>query len=322
MNVSGALAEGAIPVSTSSHSYSVFGLNVSSDFPLTGLKCSQARADVRVRRTTEIPGPFAGGTFSGGGFDVVRDNYLLHVPAVGSYWVRNGQEILVSPAPDAPWPDVQTFLFGAAFTALLHQRGTLVLHAAAIAGAKGAVLVAGPSGVGKSTTAAALELRGQTVLSDDVAVVSRDPLGHLLVHPGPPHISLWAETARRLGRPCFEVGSVRRGVEKYSVPASLNEGRHAQPVIGVLVLCLGDDDWVETEEVAGRGAFEALRTHTRCWELVGSLGKQLAHFRLAAEIAARVPVVMVRRPAGRDSIREVADVVQEALAQGPTTTDV
>ena len=61
--------------------------------------------------------------------------------------------------------------------ALLQQRGVMTLHASAIETQAGAVLFAGPSGIGKSSLAAALVERGNTMLADDVTGVVLDAAG-------------------------------------------------------------------------------------------------------------------------------------------------
>jgi hypothetical protein len=71
------------------------------------------------------------------------------------------------------------------------------LHASAIALDDRAIVLFGLAGAGKSTTAAAFALRGLSVLSDDVAVLT--DLGHrFLVQPGYPRINLWPDSVRTL----------------------------------------------------------------------------------------------------------------------------
>lgn len=56
--------------------------------------------------------------------------------------------------------------------------GALRLHAGAVAGARGALLLSGPPEVGKSTLTAALARRGHPVFGDDIVLLHRES-GHL-----------------------------------------------------------------------------------------------------------------------------------------------
>ena len=67
--------------------------------------------------------------------------------------------------------DVPGFLLGCVFGALCHQRRELVLHAGCVEIDGRAVVMAGPSGIGKSTFTAALMQCGYRILSDDVIIL-------------------------------------------------------------------------------------------------------------------------------------------------------
>jgi len=68
-------------------------------------------------------------------------------------------------------------------------QGALCLHAAAVARDGDGVVLAGPSGVGKSTLAWELVEQGWDFLSDDIAVITREKSGWV-IHPGPCTIRL------------------------------------------------------------------------------------------------------------------------------------
>jgi hypothetical protein len=64
--------------------------------------------------------------------------------------------------------------------ALLARRGYWVVHAGAVVGAGGAIVLRGPSGAGKSTLVAAAHRAGLEVLGDETVLVARDDPDDLL----------------------------------------------------------------------------------------------------------------------------------------------
>lgn len=88
-------------------------------------------------------------------------------------------------------------LLGPIMGVVMRQRGTVCLHASAIAMGDRAIALVGDSGAGKSTTAAALARRGHAVLSDDVVPVRPDADRYMAV-PAYPKLRLWPESAAAL----------------------------------------------------------------------------------------------------------------------------
>ena len=68
-----------------------------------------------------------------------------------------------------------------ALTLALRRRGQLHLHAGAVVGARGSVLVVGDAGAGKTTTVMLLGRLGWSVASDDTTFLGRDGLAHGLL---------------------------------------------------------------------------------------------------------------------------------------------
>ena len=99
------------------------------------------------------------------------------------------------PEPEAAATSIEHRLVSVIIPLLLAERGDLVIHASAADTDAGAVLFAGPSGRGKSTTVAALARAGLPTLAEDglvVEVAGGEPLA-------------WA------GRPRHPVEGPRRG---------------------------------------------------------------------------------------------------------------
>ncbi len=101
------------------------------------------------------------------------------------------------------WPaglsldDAATYLTGPVMGLILRLRGATCLHASAVKVGGAAVLVCGPGGAGKSTTAAALAARGHTLLSDDISPLI-ETADAVQVQPGYPVVRLWPEAGRAL----------------------------------------------------------------------------------------------------------------------------
>lgn len=96
-------------------------------------------------------------------------------------------------------PSLLPALLGPVLGVVLRLRGTVCLHASAVVIGGRAVGLVGVSGAGKSTTAAALALRGHPVLTDDVlALDDHGAAGGFAVRPAYPRLRLWPASARGL----------------------------------------------------------------------------------------------------------------------------
>lgn len=93
--------------------------------------------------------------------------------------------------------DLTTYFLGPVLGFVLRRRGVTPLHASAVAMGDFAVAISGAAGAGKSTTAAALALRGAPVLCEDITALEESPEG-FSVRPGYPRVCLWPDAAGKL----------------------------------------------------------------------------------------------------------------------------
>jgi hypothetical protein len=93
--------------------------------------------------------------------------------------------------------DLATYFLGPVMGFLLRRRQVTSLHASCVEIYGQGVVLSGDAGVGKSTTAAALALRGFPVLSEDIVPIRQTPEGIRLV-PGYPRICLWPDAVANL----------------------------------------------------------------------------------------------------------------------------
>ena len=93
--------------------------------------------------------------------------------------------------------DFSTYLLGPVLGFVLRRRGVTPLHGSAVCIDDSAFVIAGPAGAGKSTTAAALALRGAPVLCEDIAAL-QEADGQFFVQPGYPRVCLWPDAVEKL----------------------------------------------------------------------------------------------------------------------------
>ena len=93
--------------------------------------------------------------------------------------------------------DLATYFLGPVMGFLLRRRGVTCLHASAVELQGRAVAFSGQAGDGKSTTAGALALRGNAVLSEDIVPLELTK-GRLQAIPGYPRVCLWPDAVEKL----------------------------------------------------------------------------------------------------------------------------
>jgi hypothetical protein len=100
------------------------------------------------------------------------------------------------PPPLTP-EDLATYLLGPVMGFVLRLRHRTCLHASAVQIGKGGVALVGDAGLGKSTTAAALALRGVAVCSEDIVPLA-ETHGKFEIIPGYPRVCLWPDSVEML----------------------------------------------------------------------------------------------------------------------------
>ena len=176
--------------------YSAYGLTIRSDLRLPELAPGKGDGSVVIRledfaaAPVDIRGKPAY-------LSIGLTEAVLALDAVGVFLIRQGQEVVVFPAPGVEPGLIRRHLIGNVLAILLYQKGYLVLHASVVTVFERGVAFLGESGAGKSSTAAALHVRGHAILSDDAAVLDR-LAGAVRVLPGIPQLKLGQEAADSL----------------------------------------------------------------------------------------------------------------------------
>jgi hypothetical protein len=201
--------------------YRIAGLSVGSEIALPGLIAAAQRntPEITIRRGA-VPESLPDATAAGPTWQIAGKQFLMNIPDIARFLLRNGDEIICEPHSDATAVDMPIFILGTVFGILLHQREQIVLHASAVRVNGKAVLFCGASGAGKSTLAAALAQRGYPLVTDDFCTLTVNGAGAPLVHPDGRQLKLWAQAIERLDLAQQRGERVRASLEKFYVEPS------------------------------------------------------------------------------------------------------
>ena len=126
------------------------------------------------------------------------DAFQLHFADGTDFWIDGERRHLwVQWQEPHTLEDATTYLLGPVLGFLLRLRGVVSLHASAVVIDGRSVALAGPSGVGKSTAAAAFARLGFPILSDDITTLEPSE-SDFLVQSDCPRLRLWPESSEMM----------------------------------------------------------------------------------------------------------------------------
>lgn len=276
------------------------GWRVRSEWPLPELlpwTGGDRPVDLTIR-TGEVPARLPGAVDGGPLVQVNADGLLRYsIRDVADYLVREGREVVIDTRLPAETPDVALFLLGSVFGFLCHQRGLLPLHASCVTFGDRAIAFAGPSGVGKSTVAAALLAGGAKLVSDDVTVIDVHAEGGPVVLPSFPRQKLWRDTLTALS---ITPGRRLRGVvdlEKFDRPVL---DRFHPDAIPLAMICqlrsLNIGRTLEIEGLRGVRSMRMLQNNVYRRRSASLMGLSAQQFRDVGLLAQQVPQRALRMP--------------------------
>ncbi len=297
--------------------YHLCGLRVASALALPDLlpwSGDARRPDVEIDMGT-VPKVLPDATYVAPFLQIARNGEArVEIGAVAAYRVEQGRRITVAPTPGGEGGAVALFLLRAACAILWLQRGLFAMRASTVEIDGRTVALAGISGIGKSTLAAALIEAGHRLLSDDVTVIDTGAAGAPLVLPTGPVQRLWHDTmvaleiapgARVRSDPAMDkfehhvATAFQPNPRPLAAICHLDQHLRAQPVI---------------ERMAGAAAIQAVRSQALRLHAAQIMGLEPSLFLQAARIAASVPQVTLRRPPTLDAIRPFAHALPDLLA--------
>jgi hypothetical protein len=218
--------------------------------------------------------------------------------------------IVARPAPGRGESMVPVLLAGNLLAIVLGLRGAAVLHASAVDVDGAAIAFAGPSGTGKSTTAALLCAAGGAIVGDDAARVEEGE-GMPLVHHGPHELRLRPQAAVLADY----VGGATRTTADGRVAIEARPATGATTRLGAVVF----PRWppgAHEPSVARLRPRQALESLLRSPRVTGwrALGPVRAYFAACARIVEVVPAFSAELPKGRLQDPDLPDALRDALA--------
>lgn len=295
--------------------YTAYGLQIRSAFPLpTLLPGRGGEPDVAVRREA-LPAPpdeeWEGAAASG---TTGRDAYYF-VRDVGGVLARDGREILADSLPGPTEAGFHNFVTGIGLGLALHQRGVFSLHASAVAVDGGAVAFVGWKGMGKSTMAGALHLRGHPVVTDDVLALGREG-DEVVVSPAFPSLKLWPESAEALGDDPEALPRLHPTAQKRARAVADGFQADSLPLRALYVLGIADDGGgFRIEPVPAREACVELLRHSFALRVLGEAAATPDLLAWSARLAPAVPVRRLVRERRLEALPDVVDRVEADLAR-------
>jgi hypothetical protein len=217
-----------------------------------------------------------------------------------------------------PGADDTDFVVATVLPRALTSQGAAVLHAAALLGPSGAVVVCGGSRSGKSTLAvAAHRATGWPLLGDDAAVVGLED-GEPVLRSCAQDVRVWDDVRDLLELPAGTRLPRHGGKARHPLG-----GRVAGPVPIAVVARLVDAEPAGAARLGAARRLVALRDNLL--RLDRSDPAVLAReFAVLVALARAVPVVELRHPHDRgrlhDAVERLARLATEARAWAPATT--
>lgn len=201
---------------------------------------------------------------------------------------------------------LQTYILGYGMSMLALQRDMLPIHCSVVADEKGAVLIAGESGAGKSTATTAFLKAGYTLMADDMAWADGEK-----VYPAFPYQKLCRDVVEREGYDLDELIYIDEQKDKFLARYRGEFATEARPMKGFILLHLTREEQVTIRELTG---FDRMHVYVGNLFLRRLLTKEQKYApyigKIGLEMASKVPLLCIGRPEGKDT---AAEVVQTAM---------
>lgn len=207
--------------------------------------------------------------------------------------------------------DLATYFLGPVLGFVLRRRGVSPLHASAVCIDGMAVVISGGAGSGKSTTAAALALRGAPALCEDIAALDEIG-GQFYVRPGYPRICLWPDAVEKLLGDRAALPDLTPTWDKKFLDGKRAKFADVRMPLGAIYLLNGPvshADAPRMEEISAREALLEL-VHNTYMNALLTRQQRAEEFELLSRLVMRVPCKRVTPHRNASNIGAMCELLE------------
>lgn len=215
------------------------------------------------------------------------------------------------------------FVFGYGISMFAHLHDMVALHCGSVSINGKAIVITGASGAGKSTLTTELIEEGAKMISDDVVAVGfRDQV--LCAYPAFPQQKLCRDAAIRKGYKLEDLIYIDPGKDKFAIKRHKDFITEPQKLHTFFALEWYDPNLEEnkkyngeviTEELSGFNKLEMVVKQLFIMALLRISGLPAKQFQLCVDIAANVPIVVIKRPEKSDTMNEVKKCIYKIVGE-------
>lgn len=293
--------------------YTVYGNTIATDllFPQL-IPCIAQTADIVIRQGVIPDHILAEAEHSAYAFGS-SESYLVNKTCY--LYVENGRTITYRTKPGANENYLKTYILGYGIAMLFLQMDHLAIHCSAVSDAKGAILICGESGCGKSTVTTHLLERGYTLMADDMAVLAHNKEGKAMVMPAFPYQKLCRDVVEQQKLDQSKLLYINEEKDKFLVPYQGSFFTHPVLLRGIILLSLsGRENDVLCRPLTGIDTFHAYTENLFLRHLLAEKKYQVPVGPLCLSFANAVPIWNITRPVQKDTLTQVLSCVDHIAA--------
>ncbi len=295
--------------------YSIYGITVASEIEmfelLPGERMGKTRkdADVYVHYCPV-------GMLDNPQLQMIKPDRIWFQGNGNSYLVQNGNEIVVDKRIESKTDkEVKAYVISHGLSFVLHMKNKMALHGATIGKNDKALTIIGSSGSGKSTISTSLMKQGYQLIADDISVMKIEE-DDVQVEIAVPQQKYCKDTALKEGYKLEDLECISEVRDKYRVllkEEELYQGKSS--LAGIFEIFLDKNATkVFVEQPQGLDLLKLLSYNMFSQYLFSNTnGMSPEVFQTALQIAQKVPVYVIHRPEGIDTVEEITDTILKLM---------
>ncbi len=230
-----------------------------------------------------------------GVFRLNQTEFSMHVDGVGSFYASGGNYISLTPDPKASNENIELYLNGSTYGAILHQRKIMPLHGSCFVYNDKGIMLCGDSGAGKSSLTAAFVIEGNAFLTDDVTPVLFLN-NQVYIWTMSDRIKLWEDSLKQLKQNKEGLQKIDPETEKFYYPL-ISYRDNTFLLDHIFLIEIHEKSNILFRELTGAEKVIALRNEIYRYEyLQGMPENEALYFEKLVEVSKNIKMTKLYRP--------------------------